>query len=128
MRMVPDGLYYTENHEWAQVENGKARLGITNYAQEQLDDIVFVELPEVGDEVEQFNDCAVVESVKAVSDFYSPLSGEVVEINEAILDSPELCNEDPYGEGFFFVVQLSNADELNQLMDAAAYKKYLEEI
>lgn len=126
--MYPEGLYYTKNHEWAEVNDGKARLGITYYAQEQLDDIVFVELPEVGDTVEQFNDCAVIESVKAVSDFYSPLSGEVVEVNETILDSPELCNEEPYGGGFFFTIELSNEDELSELMDVETYKKFLEEI
>lgn len=126
--MYPEGLYYTKNHEWAKVENGKAKLGITNYAQEQLDDIVFVDLPEIGDAVEQEQDCAVIESVKAVSDFYSPLSGEVVEINEAILDSPELCNEDPYGEGYFFAITMSDEGELDNLMDTETYKKFLEEM
>lgn len=126
--MYPEGLYYTKNHEWAKVEDGKARLGITNYAQDQLDDIVFVDLPEVGDTVEQDSDCAVIESVKAVSDFYSPLSGEVVEINEAIMDSPELCNEDPYGEGYFFTITMSDEGELDNLMDTETYKKFLEEM
>ncbi len=126
--MYPEGLYYTENHEWAEVKDGKAKLGITYYAQEQLDDIVFVELPEEGDEVEQGSDCGVIESVKAVSDFYPPLSGEVVEINEAIMDSPELCNEDPYGEGYFFTIEMSDESELDNLMDTQTYKKFLEEM
>ncbi len=126
--MYPSELLYTKNHEWALVEDGKAKVGLTNYAQEQLDDIVFVELPEIGEEVEQFADCAVIESVKAVSDFYSPLSGEVVEINEEILDNPAMVNENPHDEGFFFVIELSDPDEVNELMDSETYKEFLEEI
>lgn len=126
--MYPEGLYYTENHEWAEVSDGRAKLGITNYAQDQLDDIVFVELPEIGDEVQQMMECAVIESVKAVSDFFSPLSGEVVDINEKISDNPELCNRDPYGAGHFFTIAMADEKELDNLMDCESYKKFLEEI
>ena len=125
---VPDNLLYTNEHEWAVVENGRARIGITDYAQNSLGDITFVELPKIGDKLEQFKVFAAVESVKAASDVYAPFSGVVVEINENLADKPELLNQSPYEEGWLAVVEISNEDEKNKLMDAESYAKYLKEI
>lgn len=121
------GFYYTEKHEWASVENSGAKMGITDYAQDQLGDIVFVELPESGDKAEQGSEIATVESIKAVSEVCSPLSGEVKKPNEDLEDAPELLNSDPYGAGWICVLEPSNLDEeLENLMDSEDYEKFLE--
>lgn len=121
MSNVPTELKYTKSHEWVAIDGDTATVGITDHAQDLLGDMVFIELPEVGDNVEAGNECAVVESVKAASDVYSPLSGEVVEVNEALADSPEMTNSDPYGAGWLFKVKMSNAAEVDGMLDAAAY-------
>jgi glycine cleavage system H protein len=123
----PEDLKYTKEHEWVRVENGNARVGITSYAQDQLGDVVFVELPEVGTELKAGAMFATVESVKAVSDVYAPVSGTIVEVNEALNDSPELVNEDPYNDGWMIVIELSDPSELDNLMDSKAYQKMVEE-
>ena len=119
--MVPTDLRYTKDHEWVRVEGDEATVGITEYAAGQLGDIVFVELPEVGGQLTQFGTFGVVESVKAVSDLYAPVSGTVVEVNEALRDAPELLNSDPFGGGWIARVELADASELDALMDADAY-------
>ncbi len=119
--------YYTKEHEWVTVDGDTATVGITKHAAEQLGDIVFVEAPEPGTQVEQGAEAGVVESVKAASDVYAPVSGEVVEVNEKLADNPGLVNEDAEGEGWFYKVKMSNPDELNALMDAAAYEAFLQE-
>ena len=118
--------HFTEEHEWIELEGETATVGITDYAQEQLGDIVFVELPGVGDVLEQGGDAAVVESVKAASDVYAPVSGEVVEANAALEDDPSLVNTSPEEDGWFFKLTLSDRDELDGLMDAKAYKSFVE--
>lgn len=125
---VEPGFKYHEEHEWVRVEGDEAVIGISDYAQDQLSDVVYVELPEVGDAFEQGDVFAVVESVKAASDVYMPVSGEILEINEILEDSPELVNQDPYGEAWFVRVALSDPSELDGLMDAEAYKAFLEEL
>ncbi|NND44598.1 MAG: glycine cleavage system protein GcvH [Xanthomonadales bacterium] len=128
MSNIPDDLKYTESHEWISIEaDGSVRVGITDHAQEALGDLVFVELPGVGDEIDQGDACAVVESVKAASDIYSPVTGEIVAINEALEDDPGVVNADPYGDGWLFQVNLSDTSELDGLMDAEAYEESLEE-
>jgi len=117
----PDDLRYSKEHEWVRLEDDRATIGITSFAADELGDIVFVELPEVGATLSQFGTFGVVESVKAVSDLYAPVSGEVVEVNEALGDSPELLNSDPFGKGWIALVTLSDAAELDALLDAAAY-------
>lgn len=117
-------LYYTEEHEWVRVEGDTATVGITDFAQAQLGDVVFVEVPEAGRQVTKGGEAAVVESVKAASDVYAPVSGEVVEGNQALVDDPALVNSDPEGEGWFFRLRLSNQGELDGLMDAEAYKRF----
>ncbi len=121
-------IRFSKDHEWARVEDGVATVGITDYAQEQLGDVVFVELPDVGKTVKQNDEAAVVESVKAASEVYAPLSGKVVEINDALADAPETVNADPLGEGWFFKLELSDPSEFDNLMDEAAYKAYLESL
>ena len=123
----PDDLLYHPEHDWAKVEGDTAVFGITWYAQDSLGEVVFYEPPEVGAEVRKDEPYAEVESVKAVSDVYAPLSGEVTEVNSAIAENPEKINQDPYGEGWMVKVKLSDASEADQLMDAAAYKKLLED-
>jgi glycine cleavage system H protein len=117
-------VYYTEEHEWIRVEGDSATVGITDFAQGQLGDIVFVEVPEAGRQVVKGGEAAVVESVKAASDVYAPVSGEVTEGNAALGDDPSLVNTDPEGEGWFFRLTLSDAGELEGLMDADAYKSF----
>ena len=117
---------YTKEHEWIRVEDGIAVIGITDHAQEALGDVVFVELPDAGREVEEAEACAVVESVKAASDVYSPLAGKVVESNQAIVDDPALVNRDPTGDGWFFKIELADPDAVAELMDEAAYNAFLE--
>ncbi|MBN1958204.1 MAG: glycine cleavage system protein GcvH [Desulfuromonadales bacterium] len=122
----PEELKYTEEHEWVLVEDDVATIGITDFAQEQLGDVVFVELPEVGDRFDVGKSFGVVESVKAVSDVYAPVSGEVVEINEELPDEPEILNNSPYEDGWMVKIRLADAAELDDLMDAAAYQEFVE--
>ena len=117
---------YHEEHEWIRVEGDEGVIGISDYAQDQLSDIVYVELPEVGDSYERENVFAVVESVKAASDIYMPVAGEIVEINEVLEDSPELVNQDPFGEAWLVRITIADPAELDDLMDAEAYKAYVE--
>ena len=117
-------VLYTEEHEWIRLDGDAATVGITDFAQGQLGDIVFVELPDVGKAVSKGGDAAVVESVKAASDVYAPVSGEVTEANQALTDDPSLVNSDPEGEGWFFRLRLSDRGELDGLMDAEAYKAF----
>lgn len=125
--MNPDGLRYSEEHEWARADgDGTATIGVTHFAQDSLGDVVFVELPHAGDEVVQFEKMGEIESVKAVSDLYSPVSGTVVERNESLADSPELVNDSPYGGGWMLRVRLSDAAELDALMSAAQYSAIVE--
>ncbi len=124
--MYPEELKYTDDHEWIRVENGKAYVGLTQYAQEQLGDVVFVELPDVGEEFEMGDSFGVVESVKTVSDLFMPVGGKVVEINEDLEDSPEAVNEDPYGDGWIVAIEIADKSQLDQLMDSEAYQKTLE--
>ena len=127
MSSIPEELRYTQDHEWARPEGDNiVACGITDYAQEQLTDIVFVELPEMNREVKQGEQIAVVESVKAISDVFTPASGKVVEINSSLEDSPELINSDPYGDGWIFKIEASDKAELNILMDSAAYAEHIE--
>jgi len=118
--------YFTDEHEWIDVEGGSATVGITDYAQSQLGDIVFVETPAPGTKVAKGGDAAVVESVKAASDVYAPVSGTVTEGNEALADDPALVNSDPEGAGWFFKLILDDASELDGLMDAAAYQAFVD--
>jgi len=117
----PDDLRYSKEHEWVRVEGSRATIGITSFAADELGDVVFVELPEVGATLSQFGSFGVVESVKAVSDLYAPISGEVIEVNEALRDAPELLNADAFGEGWIAKVELTDTAQLDGLMDAAAY-------
>ena len=119
-------VYYTKEHEWVRVEGDSATVGITDFAQGQLGDVVFVEVPEAGRTVSQGGEAAVVESVKAASDVYAPVSGEVTEGNQAVVDEPSLVNSDPEGEGWFFKLRLSDNGELNGLMNAEQYRSYCE--
>ena len=123
MSNVPDDLFYTESHEWVRVEGENARVGITDHAQAELTDVVYVELPKVGTQVEARSATAVVESVKAASDIYAPVKGEIVEANEALSSNPALVNTDPFGEGWIFVVKMASPDDAKQLKDAAAYRQ-----
>jgi glycine cleavage system H protein len=128
MNEIPGDLKFMKSHEWARVEdNGNVTIGISDHAQGLLGDLVYVELPSVGDEVKAGNACAVVESVKAASDVYAPVSGEVVAVNAALGDKPETINEDAYGEGWIFVVKPSNlAEESEELLDPDAYAEAIE--
>ncbi|MBO2519020.1 MAG: glycine cleavage system protein H [Firmicutes bacterium] len=122
---VPEDLKYTVEHEWIRLEGNRATIGITDYAQDQLGDVVFVDLPAVGQEVQAGGNLAVVESVKSVSDVYAPLSGRVVAVNELLKDAPETLNQDPYGQGWIAVLELTQPDEVQGLLDAAAYIQHL---
>jgi glycine cleavage system H protein len=127
MSNIPVDLKYTKSHEWVRRnEDGSVTVGISDSAQDQLGDMVFVEVPETGASVTAEEACAVVESVKAASDVYAPVGGEIVEVNEGLADSPETVNQDPYGEGWIFRLQPSDADEVDGLMDGDAYQSYLE--
>ena len=117
----PDDLRYSKEHEWVRADDGNATIGITSFAADELGDIVFIELPEVGGQLTQFGTFGVVESVKAVSDLYAPVSGTVVEVNEALRDAPELLNSDPFGDGWIARVELGDTAELEALMDADGY-------
>ena len=121
MANVPADLKYAKSHEWARVQGGEATVGITDHAQHELTDVVFVELPEVGRKLKAGETCAGVESVKTASDIYSPLSGEITAVNKAVVDNPSLVNTDPYGQGWFYKVKLSNAAEASGLMSPDQY-------
>ena len=123
---VDERCRYTKTHEWVRVEGENACAGITDYAQEQLSDIVYVEMPEVGDSFSKGEVFCVIESVKAASDCYLPVGGEIIEVNEELLDSPELANQNPYGEGWFVKFVVEDPDELDDLMDAEAYARHAE--
>jgi len=123
--MYPDDLLYTETHQWARISGDIATVGITDYAQDQMGDLVYVELPEVGDEVNAGAPFGQLESVKAVSDVSSPVSGEVIEANEALVDAPETANRAPYGEGWLIKVRMSDQSEAASLLDSAAYQEFV---
>lgn len=125
MSQVPDDLRYTKEHEWARVQDGKVRVGITDHAQRELGDVVFVELPEVGRELSANDAFGVVESVKAVSDLYAPVSGKVSAVNEALNDAPETVNNDPYGEGWMVEIELSDPSQVDGLLSAEDYQKQI---
>jgi len=119
---TPENLRYTKDHEWIALDGDVATIGITDHAQEELTDVVFVELPEAGRQVEAEDPVAVVESVKAASDVYAPLAGEIVEANEEVVNDPSLVNTDPYGKGWLFKIKLSDPGAVESLMDAEAYR------
>lgn len=128
MSDTPTDLRYTKSHEWVQdTGDGTATIGITDHAQEMLGDLVFVDLPDVGDSVDAGSECAVVESVKAASDIYSPVSGEIIAVNETLNDAPETINEDAFGEGWIYKIKLSDAAEVDSLLDAAGYEAVMAE-
>lgn len=122
---IPDDLLYTQEHEWVRVEDGEAVVGITDYAQSELGDVVYVELPEVGTKTKQMEPFGTIEAVKAVSDLYAPVSGRVIEVNEALADQPDLVNKDPYGEGWMIRIQMEDPSELDNLLDADAYRELI---
>ena len=122
MSNIPSDLKYTKSHEWVRADGGTATVGITDHAQQELTDIVFIELPEAGRQVKSGDACAVVESVKTASDIYAPLSGQILEANKSVVDEPAKANTEPYGNGWFFKIKLSNPAELNSLMSAEQYK------
>ena len=124
---TPKDLRYSEEHEWVKLEDGKVRIGITHFAQSELGDIVFVELPQVGDEIKTDDPFGSVESVKTVSELYAPVSGKVVEVNAGLEDSPEFVNESPYDKAWMVVVELSDASEIDNLMTAEQYVELIEE-
>jgi len=124
--MYPETFYYSQDHEWLKVEGEEAVLGITDFAQKQLGDIIYVDLPAVGKTVEAHQTLATVESVKSVSDVYSPVAGEVIEVNQQLIQTPELINRDPHGQGWILKLRLKDKSELNSLMKAADYEKFLE--
>ncbi|MFC7073538.1 glycine cleavage system protein GcvH [Halovenus rubra] len=123
---IPDDCQYLESHEWARTENDTIRIGISDFAQDELGDVVFVELPNEGDAVEQDSEFGVVESIKAVSDIYAPVSGTVTAINEELFDVPELLNEDPYGDGWMIEVEFDDENELDALLSPDAYREQIE--
>lgn len=128
MSEIPGDLKFLKSHEWARVEgDGKVTIGISDHAQGLLGDLVYVELPNVGDRVEAGNPCAVVESVKAASDVYAPITGTVVEVNSALADKPETINEDAYGDGWIFVVEAEEPEQLNELLGPDDYAELLED-
>ncbi len=123
MANIPTELKYTKEHEWVKIEGNTATLGITDYAQEELGDIVFVELPTVGDEITVMKPFGTIEAVKAVSDMFAPLTGKVVEVNAALDDDPMIINRDPYGDGWMLKIEFASAEETAQLLDADAYSQ-----
>lgn len=120
---IPENLRYTKDHEWVSLHGNRARIGITDYAQEALTDVVFAELPDVGDEFAEHDSMGVVESVKSVSDIFAPLAGKIVAVNNELDDAPELMNQDPYGKGWFCEMELADPKSYEKLLDAAGYKK-----
>lgn len=122
---IPKDLLFTSEHAWIKVDGDQARVGLTRYAQSDMGDILLIELPEIGKHVEKGDDIGLVETAKAVSDLYSPISGEVLEVNQVILKKPELITRDPYGEGWMIVLRIEPAEDLTYLMDFKAYEQYL---
>lgn len=122
---IPENLRYTKDHEWVQITGNRVRIGITDYAQEALTDVVFVELPDVGESFAEHESMGVVESVKSVSDIFSPLAGTVTAVNTDLDDTPELLNQDPYGKGWFCELEVKDPTAVEKLLDAAAYRKLL---
>ena len=123
---VPDDLRYSKDHEWSRLEDCRVRIGITDYAQDALGDVVFVQIPDVGTRVAQGDSFSEVESTKSVSDIYAPISGAVIEVNVELADAPQRVNEDPYGEGWLVVIEPDDASQLDQLLDADAYRALIE--
>jgi glycine cleavage system H protein len=123
----PDQLRYTKEHEWVAVDGARGRVGITDFAQDALGDVVFVQLPDVGANVSAASSIAEVESTKSVSDIYAPVSGTVAEVNVGLESTPEQLNQDPYGDGWIFVIEMSDASQVDSLLDAAAYRRLVEE-
>jgi len=123
---IREDLHYTKEHEWILVDGDIATIGITDYAQQELGDIVFVELPEVGSEFASMESFGVIEAVKTVADLFAPVSGKVVEVNNTLIDKPDLINSNPYGEGWIIKIEMSNNEELNQHLDAAGYKSLID--
>ena len=123
----PEGLKFTKEHEWVLVEDQVAIIGLTEYAEQELGDVVYVELPEVGEKIVKDDPFGAVESVKAVSDIYAPVSGTVVEVNDTLPDSPETINDDPYGDGWLIKVEMTDKDDLKDLMSAEEYAEYVEQ-
>ena len=123
----PQGLRYTKEHEWVAVDGGRARVGITDFAQDALGDVVFVQPPETGVSVASMSSVAEVESTKSVSDIYAPVSGTVTDVNGALESTPELLNQDPYGDGWIFVIEMSDPSQVETLLDADAYRRLVEE-
>jgi glycine cleavage system H protein len=123
---VPDDLRYMESHEWTSTDDGSVRIGITDFAQDELGDVVFVELPDEGDEVSKDEEFGVIESIKAVSDLYSPVSGTVTAVNETLFDQPELVNDDPFGDGWMLEVEPSDREAFDDLLSPEAYREQIE--
>jgi glycine cleavage system H protein len=123
---IPEELRYSSDHEWIRVEGNRARVGITDFAQDALGDVVFVDLPEVGTDASAGSSVSEVESTKSVSDIYAPVSGTIAEVNAELGDAPERLNDDPYGEGWIFVIELQDPSELDALLDAAGYRSLVE--
>ena len=124
--MIPNNLKYNERHEWVRQDDDIATIGITDYAQSEIQDIVFVELPEVGTQLTHKTEFGVIESVKAAFDLYAPVSGEVIDVNESLLDAPEQVNESPYDDGWFLKIRMTDPSELDALLDADGYQTYIE--
>lgn len=127
MSKTPDNLRYTKDHEWVRLQGKRATVGITDFAQSELTDVVYVELPKIGKVVKTGEVLGTVESVKAVSEIFAPLSGKVVEVDKALEDTPEVVNQDPYGKGWMVVLEVADPNEAKNLMDAAAYRKHIGE-
>ena len=123
---VPDDLRYSKDHEWARLEDGKVRIGITDYAQDALGDVVYVQIPDVGAQLSMGDSFSEVESTKSVSDIYAPISGTIAEVNQELSDAPQRVNEDPYGEGWLVVIQADDPSQFDQLLDADAYRALIE--
>ena len=123
---IPESLKYTSDHEWVMIQNDRAKVGITDYAQDALGDVVFVDIPEVGKRVTVGETVTEVESTKSVSDIYAPLEGEIIEINQDLDDSPELLNGDPYGEGWIFILELNDAASIDNLLSAKEYRELVD--
>ncbi|MFH1062238.1 MAG: glycine cleavage system protein GcvH [Candidatus Omnitrophota bacterium] len=124
---VPEGLFYTKEHEWVKIDGNQAKMGISDHAQHELGDITFVELPAQQTQCEQFKQIATIESVKAASDIYAPLSGKVTAVNNKVVENPELVNQSPYEQGWLLAIELTEESQIENLMDADAYKNYLKE-
>jgi glycine cleavage system H protein len=123
---IPDDLRYSSDHEWARLEGGRVRFGITDYAQDALGDVVYIELPSVGAKVAAGDACSEIESTKSVSDIYAPVAGTIVEVNSELADAPERVNEDPYGEGWICLIEAESSSPLDELLDADAYRALIE--